>query len=145
MGTFFSSSQKKKFSQKMANIFLPNKKKMEKKNCGRPTGHNDGHPLDRKQTFLCEQPYQKESLSSFTVEYIYTYSIYKAKLYYCASFYLYNFQTLQTIFEYSIIGQLPTMYLQSSNYHTVENIFHGIRNRDVEMLTGNTSFLTILP
>ena len=26
--------------------------KKKKKNCGRPTGHNFGHPLDRKQTFL---------------------------------------------------------------------------------------------
>ena len=24
----------------------------KKKNCGRPTGHNFGHPLDRKQTFF---------------------------------------------------------------------------------------------
>ena len=32
----------------------PKKKKEKKrKNCGRPTGHNYGHPLDRKQTFCC--------------------------------------------------------------------------------------------
>ena len=37
----------------MDNIFLPNQKKKEKEqNCGRPTGHNYSHPLDRKQTFL---------------------------------------------------------------------------------------------
>ena len=37
------------FSPKMYNIFLPNKKKRKKKkkNCGRPTGLNYGHPLDR--------------------------------------------------------------------------------------------------
>ena len=37
------------FFVKNFNIFL---KKKEKKNCGRPTGHNFGHPLDRKQTFF---------------------------------------------------------------------------------------------
>ena len=28
----------------------------EKNNCGRPTGHNFSHPLDRKQTFFYGQP-----------------------------------------------------------------------------------------
>ena len=28
----------------------------ENKDCDHPTGHNHGHPLDRKQTFFCGQP-----------------------------------------------------------------------------------------
>ena len=36
-------------------FFLPKKKRKERekqKSCGCPNGHNFGHPLDRKQTFL---------------------------------------------------------------------------------------------
>ena len=39
------------FFFKMDNIFLP-----KKKNCRCPTGHKNGHPLDRKHFFLCGQP-----------------------------------------------------------------------------------------
>ena len=48
-GHFFFYFCKKK-------CFLPNRKKKLKKkeNCGRPTDHNYGHPLDRKQTFFVD-------------------------------------------------------------------------------------------
>ena len=41
-----------KQKMEMDNIFLPNKKIVKKTNCGRLTGHNYGHPLDRKHTFF---------------------------------------------------------------------------------------------
>ena len=40
------------FSPKMDNIFLPTPPPPQKKNCGLPTGFNNGHPLDRKQVFF---------------------------------------------------------------------------------------------
>ena len=40
------------FSQKKTQ-----KKTTEKNNCGRPTGHDLSHPLNRKQTFFYGQPY----------------------------------------------------------------------------------------
>ena len=48
----FMFANKKRFFPQMDNIFLPKKKKCQKK--GRPTGHNFGHPLDRKQTFFMD-------------------------------------------------------------------------------------------
>ena len=53
---FFSFLQKKLvfFFPKMENTKKKNVKK--KKNCGHPTGHNFGHPLDRKHTFFYGQP-----------------------------------------------------------------------------------------
>ena len=39
------------FGLKNFNIFSPNNNN-KKRYCGRPTGHNFGHPLDRKQTFF---------------------------------------------------------------------------------------------
>ena len=50
-GDFFFHFYKKK---KMDNIFLQKKKRMKKK-C-RPTGHNYGQPLDRKQIFFSGWP-----------------------------------------------------------------------------------------
>ena len=49
------------FPKKMDNIFLPTKKKVEKKKCGRPTGFNFSHPLYGKQNFFCGQPYDYDS------------------------------------------------------------------------------------
>ena len=41
----------------MNNIFLPNpKKNVKRKNCGRLTGHNCGHPLDEKQKLFLVWP-----------------------------------------------------------------------------------------
>ena len=47
------------FFSKVSIIFLLKKKKRGKKerNCGRPSGHNFGHPLYRKQTFFKGWPY----------------------------------------------------------------------------------------
>ena len=47
---FFFFFPKKRFFFKKFQSFL--KKWGKKKNYGRPTGHNFGHPLDRKQTFF---------------------------------------------------------------------------------------------
>ena len=53
---FFFIFAKNFFFLKMDNIFLPTKKKVEKKkkNSGRTTGFNFSHPLDRKQTFFMD-------------------------------------------------------------------------------------------
>ena len=53
---FFFIFEKKKVFPKMDNIFLSKKNKCGKKinNYGRLTGHNYGHPLDRKQTFFMD-------------------------------------------------------------------------------------------
>ena len=41
----------------MDNIFMEKKKSGKKeKNCGRPTGFDFSHPLDRKQNFFYGQP-----------------------------------------------------------------------------------------
>ena len=48
---FFHFCQKK-------NGPLKKKKKWKKKNCGRPTGFNFSHPLDRKQNFFMDSPTQ---------------------------------------------------------------------------------------
>ena len=54
---FFQFCQKKKKNLKMDNIFMEKKKEWEKKQmCGRPTGFNFSHPLDRKQNFCYGQP-----------------------------------------------------------------------------------------
>ena len=43
------------FFTKNGQYFPTKQKKMwRKKNCGRPTGHNYGHPLDRKHTFFVD-------------------------------------------------------------------------------------------
>ena len=51
LGTFFFHFCKKKWT-----IFSWKKKKVEKKNCGHPTGFNFSHPLYRKQNFVYGQP-----------------------------------------------------------------------------------------
>ena len=57
---FFHFCKQKQKNSNIDNIFLPNKTKKYGGgggDCGRPTGHNYGHPLDRKQTlFFCGQP-----------------------------------------------------------------------------------------
>ena len=50
--TFFPIFSKFCFLKKMDNTFLPT----NKKKCGRPTGFNFTHPVDRKQTFFYGQP-----------------------------------------------------------------------------------------
>ena len=51
---FFQFPIKKKKRSKIFSFSLTKKKLEEKKerNCGRPSSHNFGHPLDRKQTFF---------------------------------------------------------------------------------------------
>ena len=55
---FFIFAKKKKKILKLDKIFMERKKEVEKKkkNCGRPTGFNFSHPLDRKQIFFYRQP-----------------------------------------------------------------------------------------
>ena len=70
LDTFFFFSflkKKKKKKKKKDNIFLPLKKNVNEK-CGRPTGHNFGHPLDRKQNFFYEQTKGHDTSSNSTVE-----------------------------------------------------------------------------
>ena len=64
LGTFFFIFAKKLFFfffSKNGQYFPTNKKKSGKKtkNCGRPTGFNFSHPLDRKQTFFYGHPEQE--------------------------------------------------------------------------------------
>ena len=65
-GDFFFIFAKKFFFLKKWTI-LSNKTilKCGGKKSGRPTGHNFGHPLDRKQTFFCGQPEKKKKKISF--------------------------------------------------------------------------------
>ena len=56
---FFSFLQQQKKDSKKGHFPTQKKRKVEtKKNCGRPTGFNFSHPLDRKQTFFYGQPNQ---------------------------------------------------------------------------------------
>ena len=67
--SFFHFCKKKIFFLKMDNIFMENKKKVEKKkNCGRPTGFNYSHPLDRKQIFFYGQPNGKSMPNILTLD-----------------------------------------------------------------------------
>ena len=55
MGTFFfhfAPPPPKKIMVKISLFSYQKKKKGKKEFCDRPTGHNFGHPLDRKQTFF---------------------------------------------------------------------------------------------
>ena len=45
------------FFQKLTIFSWKKKKSGNKKNCGRPTGFNFSHPLDRKQNFFYGQPH----------------------------------------------------------------------------------------
>ena len=57
LGFFFHFCKKNLFISQKWTILPPpppQKKKKKKKNCGRPTDHNYGHPLDRKQTIFVD-------------------------------------------------------------------------------------------
>ena len=60
--SLFHFCKKKKKKKKMDIFSYQRKKKWKKeKNCGRPSGHNFGHPLDRNQTFFYGQPHYMQT------------------------------------------------------------------------------------
>ena len=61
----FAKKKKKKKNPITDNIFM--EKKVEKKNCGRPTGFNFSHPLYRKQIFFMDSLNQEYAPPSCSV------------------------------------------------------------------------------